>query len=72
MTEDFIGFELQEQMWADLFDRVADDHKEFEKHYAEKRDYSMANRCAIIAETYANVARQLTQSRRIRLENKEW
>lgn len=72
MSDDFQGFELQEQMWADLFSRIADDHKEFAKQWAEKRDYAMANRCAIIAETYANVASQLTKSRRIRLEDKGW
>ena len=72
MSEDYQGFELQEQMWADLFSRVADDHKAFAKGWAERGDYAMANRCAIIAETYSNVANQMTKSRRIRLEDKRW
>lgn len=72
MNEDFQGFERQEQDWADLFNRVADDHDEFAKQWAEKKDYAMANRCKIIAETYANVASQLTKSHRVRLERNEW
>lgn len=73
MTEEFIGFERQENEWAILFKQIADDHKQMAYDWAaDHSNYEMALRCSIIAETYANVASQLTKSRRIRLEDKGW
>jgi len=66
------GNELNDEMWAETFDKIAKSHLAFVEIWTNHKNYEMALRCSIIAETYASVASQMRRARNCRIETEDF